>query len=793
MSTSRLSQLLKLSKGLPIRLPQNSNLTIRTPPLPAPPALSLAPSPVHVNVKIVPEWRDDGYITLEHSLQTSSHNDNSNNGNNGNNTGNNGNNTGNNSNNSNHSEHGDAIDWHVQVEQQTTKTQLTNVDVLIDYKSSPDDGDCESNSNTNDDHVKRKHKGTPTPTPTPTPTITATETTNSDAISNDEQLKLAQHNKRSSSLNDGSDQEMQEMQETQQMQQMQQIKKVMTDDGTIITDPQLIRQFEQKRSNTLRKVHHSDNIIHYTNHDSNHDNTSPSNINLVAKVPQKCNLTCHLHQGGNIHITKKLEAEHGFDLYTTNGSIFVDKLRGNKIDLVSDSIIHVQKSCEAQELNVRVGQPQQQLQQQLQQDDENNYIPSRFRAKMINVSNANIQVHETNLNHHRHHSRSQPLDDDDGQSIIDISSVYASQSGDGVHLEVLPTSTTYNHHTAMKEECPRKVRVKSNHGHISVRAATSIFDSSTEHSSSTSSTCSMESDQQDALVTLGGVNGSFDVAIEARGNNDNDKSHQNDKNHDDKIIRYPLASNIHVDSLSPGQISVLTTDHGDVGLTLDRKIEADLSLLSSPLINNLDPNVLLEEDEDELVKSLTEHDDDIHEFYKSASLSKSLHKNVLKNPAIVDSNDDNNDDDKVVTSLHRIDIETNAFSGKQISPMKYLEYVHGSVENKSEEPDSRFDVKTKGIKTKKFKSYASIGKINIEGAAGQALEGFSGRSDIDDNSGFERPMVAIGTDGKIKVESLSWFGAISRRYGVKEDGRDLGRQAIFGKGTRLKSTKNADE
>eukprot|EP00551_Chaetoceros_affinis_P010631 CAMPEP_0203671830 /NCGR_PEP_ID=MMETSP0090-20130426/7510_1 /ASSEMBLY_ACC=CAM_ASM_001088 /TAXON_ID=426623 /ORGANISM="Chaetoceros affinis, Strain CCMP159" /LENGTH=80 /DNA_ID=CAMNT_0050536993 /DNA_START=57 /DNA_END=296 /DNA_ORIENTATION=+ len=80
MSSSRLSQLIRHSKSLPIKLPQNSNLIIRTPSfLSSPSSLTgsagtdtgigegqkqkLLKPPIRVNINIVPEWRDDGYIT----------------------------------------------------------------------------------------------------------------------------------------------------------------------------------------------------------------------------------------------------------------------------------------------------------------------------------------------------------------------------------------------------------------------------------------------------------------------------------------------------------------------------------------------------------------------------------------------------------------------------------------------------------------------------------------------------------------------------------------------------------
>ena len=167
---------------------------------------------------------------------------------------------------------------------------------------------------------------------------------------------------------------------------------------------------------------------------------------------------------------------------------------------------------------------------------------------------------------------------------------------------------------------------------------------------------------------------------------------------------------------------------------------------------------------------LIEHDHDIEELYGSNTIDSINQSNGKTKDKIIEDAD--------VSAKRKIDLETNAFTGHTSSDFSFVEYVHGFVENRSEEPDSRFDRKTKGSLSKQS---ASIGKINIEGAAGQALEGFTGGKD----DGFDRPLVAVGTNGRIKLESLSWFGAISRRYGVKDKMEDLGRQAKAGKAESL--------
>jgi hypothetical protein len=108
----------------------------------------------------------------------------------------------------------------------------------------------------------------------------------------------------------------------------------------------------------------------------------------------------------------------------------------------------------------------------------------------------------------------------------------------------------------------------------------------------------------------------------------------------------------------------------------------------------------------------------------------------------------------------RIHITTDSFTARVDDNNDYqnIHYVDGYVENKSNEPGSRFDVKMGG-------------KIRLEGASEQALDGFSASEDV------VRPLVAISTNGSIELESLSWFGAIARRHGLDEKRDDLGRTA----------------
>lgn len=446
-------------------------------------------------------------------------------------------------------------------------------------------------------------------------------------------------------------------------------------------------------------------------------------ITLSAKIPEKCNVICQLFNGGNILIRKKLEGEHGFDLMTKGGNIIVDKLRGDTIRLESQGenltggIIHVKKSCEAQALNVKIGRG------------------GRLRAKMLNISDACIEVEDSKVD-------VESLDDDDLGALIDIGSIYASRAGEGAHLVVQNSMENDSSHG---EESIRKIRVKSNHGHISTRTMTASSSIQSQH-------CLRENEQKVCQVELGGVNGSFDVSIEGIDEGEAPV---------DLDVSRPLVAKVHVDSLSPGQANILTSDVGDVELTLDRKIESDIRLLSSPLIFNTHPNLLLEDKEETILQSLESHDDEIEKLISEGH--PQFQKHVEVGPG----------------HPGRIQVETDAFMRNDKSYFKYCEYMQGVVENKSREPTSRFDVKTKGLTT-------SVGKIKTDGAAEQALKGFTGGNkyqssdDISTKKLDELPLIVVCTQGRIKVESLSWIGAIARRYGIENEKKDVGRQAKSG-------------
>lgn len=265
----------------------------------------------------------------------------------------------------------------------------------------------------------------------------------------------------------------------------------------------------------------------------------------------------------------------------------------------------------------------------------------------------------------------------------------ADDEGAAIDISSLYVSGNGETNLVAQSASEKSIRCKSNHGHVNAQA--------------------------NGLIEMGGINGSFDVSTDGE-------------------------AHVHIDSLSPDSISVVTCQEALL-LTVDRKLEADLRLVSGTNVQGLARSVLLEEDDEELiVQGLKEHDE---------TLSSSS------------------------ASTPPISVVTSAFTEKALSTaagtstFDSLSYVQGHVDNQSFEPDSRFEQQQN----------LGGGKIRLEGAATQALKGF-GSSD-DDDADIVRPLVVGASEKRIAVESLSWLGAIARRYGLEEGERkeDLGRQA----------------
>lgn len=433
---------------------------------------------------------------------------------------------------------------------------------------------------------------------------------------------------------------------------------VITDNGELEPDS------EEWHGSNVRRVEYSDGITHVSPTESPTPQKEPS-LTLTAVIPEKCNVSCELLQGGAIVIDKKVEGD-AF-LTTTDGNVSVNKLRGHEIFISAKgtkNTILATDLLEAEKLDIE--------------------SQGRVRAKKIHGSQVKIRVDRQGSGA----SFVPTHDADDEGSLVDISSVYVAGNGSA---EVCVSSSEPS------EKCA--VRVKSHHGHVAVETTTPFSGS-------------------DPCVELGGVNGSFDVMV------------QEPKSATGTIKG--LAGRIHVDSLSRDSVSVLHANEGDVSLTLDRKAEADLRLLSSSEITSFDSGTILVEDDD------PSHVQSALRDLDSRSTRPS--------------------------SQPRIRIDTSAFNARSNDDSyQNLDYVDGWIENKSNEPDSRFDLTSKG------------GKIQLQGAAEQALQGFS--SSNKGASEIARPLVAIATNGNISLESLSWFGAIARRYGLEEDRENLGRTA----------------
>ena len=138
-----------------------------------------------------------------------------------------------------------------------------------------------------------------------------------------------------------------------------------------------------------------------------------------------------------------------------------------------------------------------------------------------------------------------------------------------------------------------------------------------------------------------------------------------------------LTARMHVDSLTPDTVSAVVAAAKGVEVTVDRRVEADVRLVLFPLASDLDLDVLLRDQDEEIGNVLVEHD------VRTAAMR--LHGELAT-------------------------MTTRGWGGG----------------DRSQEPDSRFDVCTRGPST----SYVNgpgrgMGVINLEGAVAQALLGFS--------------------------------------------------------------------
>jgi len=454
-------------------------------------------------------------------------------------------------------------------------------------------------------------------------------------------------------------------------------------------------------------------------------NNDDESIILTVQVPQQTNLSCNIAGIGNINIQSKLEGD--VSLCTHKGDIIAKQLRGYHIDIqTNDGNIISSKNIEAQTIQFHIKQT------------------GSLNAKMVNGSDINISVP----------LQKTKMEDKDSESsnttaLVDISSLYTSHTGEGASIQMVAPLDNVDF-----TKTPKHVRVKSHHGHIAIN---------TVHPPSSIDPKIDKFGNPMPLVELGGMNGSCDVLVQS---NDYDEvdSTANRENHQNNFI----AARVHIDSLAPNTMSVLTANKGDVGLTIDRKVDTDLCLVSSPYISTLNIDDVLE----------AENGDALHESLCALDSEISTQLGTTESTSVY--------------SKKRIHIDTNSFiqsaPANTSNPFAYVQYAYGEVSNQSQEPDSRFDVQTKGISSKR-------GKIDVESAALQALHGFTKQDPLaqaknaetsslenknQNGRSYEWPYLGATTSGNIKVETVNWLGAIARRYGMDEVHRDrenLGRQA----------------
>lgn len=409
---------------------------------------------------------------------------------------------------------------------------------------------------------------------------------------------------------------------------------------------------------------------------------------LAVEVPEKVNIDCDLSEGGSITIHNKVEGD--VRLRTKNGDIRVNKLRGHSIDIeipTESNSLYASDLLEAESLRVR--------------------LRGRLRAKRIHASSCSVEISSQTqaLGGSSKDVSSETFDSDDAGALCDISSLY------------LTGDATIN--VGDSNGLLQPIRIKSIHGHINVNVQTP----------SAPMAVSEMTGEPMPVVDLGGVNGSCEVFV--------------GKDQSSTEMLGDVSCRIHFDSVAPDSVSVIQAQTGDIHLTMDRKVETDLRMLSATDISHVEvDSLLLDEDDEEI-------DEQIDMLRKVNESSSKRTDDVIQ-------------------------INTRAYTPKDntiLEDYENLSAKDGWLENKSDEPDSRFDRKLRN-------EVGSVGKIRLDGAANQALQGFQGSKDSEQSS-FIRPMVAVvGTEGII-VETLSWLGNIARRYGLddKRDTEELGRTA----------------
>mmetsp|Transcript_42260 Transcript_42260/g.101716 ORF Transcript_42260/g.101716 Transcript_42260/m.101716 type:complete len:848 (+) Transcript_42260:31-2574(+) len=505
--------------------------------------------------------------------------------------------------------------------------------------------------------------------------------------------------------------------------------------------------------------------------------SSPAHVSF--NVPEKVNLDIDLgggggHSlssggvggGGSISIQGKIEGD--IRLRTTNGNIVATKLRGHKIDIeiTSQGTVFVSDVLESQDLNIKVPYPSS------SSSSSSSSTDNRVRVKRIHTNNMALSVVEGQTDRTLVSGGGVDhviTDSDDSGAIVDISSLYVI--GDG-NIQVMTDNSlasddddNYNHRQA--------VRVKSHHGHINV-----------ETNSPSPTSRNEMTDEDLPVVDLAGVNGSCEISILSSPSNTNLAPQQD--------LKDAKSCHVHFDSIVPDSVSLIQSEWGGVHVTADRKVEADIRLLSFGRSSDEAINSMVD------VDTFILEDDDCDDDENSGDNSRSLADELVRMLQDIDEAATSLSPSTSAQSSQTIQVETKAFTERQTpdlpsssSPQRLsfqtIDFVDGWIENKSSEPDSRFDRKLRGIAN--TTSGGGVGKIRLDGAQEQALQSFdssssSSKKDSNNSSStrtstFARPLLAVCTPGSIRLETLSWLGNIARRYGLddKRDQDDLGRQA----------------
>lgn len=540
--------------------------------------------------------------------------------------------------------------------------------------------------------------------------------------------------------------------------------------------------------------------------DDLHDDAATALFTLTLDVPEKVNLDCNLTGaagGSSVTIDGKIEGDVRLRV-SSGGTISLKKVRGHTIDLeivgppsgegLGGGTIFVSELLESQSLRIELPCP----------------VRYRFRAKRIHANTMEVQIGSVDaggdacgdmaeiIEGQRSSSPlSRPLlDADDSGAACDIGALYVV---DNAHVWVrshwLPPRDGFLGWTTAEEEevesqapidrrrrqgrppQPQAVRIKSHHGHVHVEASTRRPDHVNDITGETL-----------PIVDLGGANGSCEVFCSPHPPSSGDGD-------DDGGDRSWTSCHVHFDSMARDGVSVVQAEAGRVHVTVDRKVEADVRMLSPPVWDNgsgddrqgrVDMDTLILEDEedvgngtmaDELRRMLSDLEDAATEAAPAASSSSSP-------PSEGDGG----------VKKPRIQVLTKAFTARDghqwPAQGRHCEFVDGWVENTTSEPDSRFDRKVRGTGTggadQQQLHGGGGGKIRLEGAHDQALKGFlqrpppeGGSHPSSSSSSPPRALLAVCSPDGIVLESLSWLGNIARRYGLDEtrERDDLGRQA----------------